>query len=192
MVSFEPHFLGGGLSDRRTITVKGIASLRLAPVSAASTSVREAHDDSRGWGGSISCGYTLLCLLTQKTTEQFGNHFSSSSHPTTNGPTNNPEERQPPRRDPRSVPISAYTRSACQGSVQQCCHRSGDQLATSPAFYLSSTSCLSSQKHFQVQACSIRHSPIGNTRGCTLVTHVTSTTCPRTQAVCLTSHIDVG
>jgi hypothetical protein len=46
---------------------------------------------------------------------------------------NNPEiptDRQPPRRDPRIVPISAYTRSASrQGSVQQCCHRSGDELA---------------------------------------------------------------
>ena len=62
-------FWKGSLVIGAPITVKGTATGSRRNTSAASTSIPEAHDDSRGWGGSISCGYALLCLPTQKTSE---------------------------------------------------------------------------------------------------------------------------
>lgn len=134
-------FWKGSLVIGAPITVKGTATGSRRNTSAASTSIPEAHDDSRGWGGSISCGYALLCLLTQKTSRTVRTLLCTSpSSPPSIQRSQVTRTASATAARPETPPISAYTRSASrQGRVQQCCHRSGDQLATSRT---SSSICL--------------------------------------------------
>lgn len=128
-VPFEPHFSEKQLDDRRTITVKGAATgyrdRSRRNTSAASTSVREAHDGNRGWGGTIYIMWRLPPLSPYL--EDFISSLETTLLTTHSDSYPDPEihdERQPQRRDPITIPISASARSAFrQARVQQCCHR---------------------------------------------------------------------